>query len=568
MGTHKPLSMPIFYIVCFISLVLTCFAFILSLNSPAQGYEVSIYTSTPSKIWVIIGVNIVISIVLLVNEARIKSQSKRWLWALGILILNNSIVLLMSVLRGYFAVGSDTLMHIGYVRDLANGIISPLNIYPLLHLIPAFFVKLGMTPSLATNLSPLYWYLIYISSFYCLAKIAFKENIILVVTLSALLFIPHSAGLAGTNVAVSVFPLTIVATMIVCRNFNLINIIIFILFIVYVLFLHPLALEVAFIALFLSLFIVGSYRKNVFILIGSLVIVVTVWQVFTRGDIISEVVNDLWASLGRIKFPSLNGVQLAQTNGEYSSIMLLLRKYGGELLLGSLAFVSLIVMAVKYRSLTRYKLYFIIIFVAVNLMWIAGWLLHLPRYNFALIRIMYWAVPTSIIVVSLILKHLPKNILTMLLLIIIILPMALFGIFNRYLSEFVGAENTQVTQQQIQGIKFLVEIGNPETYIVHLNGQRTSRYVASLYGAEWTRKNRGYYWVQKMEGWNNFNYNKYKTLGDAYDEDIYLVVTKQDKTLPRWENDKLYKINNDPTATLLYKDGEEFEAWFVNGDGK
>jgi hypothetical protein len=146
--------------------------------------------------------------------------------------------------------------------------------------------------------------------------------------------------------------------------------------------------------------------------------------------------------------------------------------------------------------------------------------------------------------------------------------MALFGMFNRYLSEFVGAENTQVTQQQIQGIKFLVEIGNPETYLVHLNGLRTSRYVASLYGAEWARIKRKYYWIQKMEGWNNFNYNKYKTLGDAYDEDIYLVVTKQDKTLPRWEKDKLSKINNDPTATLLYKDGEEFEAWFVNGDGK
>jgi hypothetical protein len=264
----------LFLIICIICAVLTIIALAIALLSPSIGYETSIYTGTPLEVWIFIAVNITICVTLLTIEAYQNKNDKWWFIPLGILMVNCILVLLMSVFRGYYTVGSDTLMHIGYVKDLANGIISPLNVYPLIHLIPALLVKLSMSAELATNLSPLYWYLIYVGSFYWLARIIChnKREIIIMTMLSALLLLPHGAGLAGTMVAVSIFPLTLVMIIRLCRKVSIKNVIIFILFIVFISFLHPLALEVAFIALLLAIVILMKHRKKIFIIGGCLLI--------------------------------------------------------------------------------------------------------------------------------------------------------------------------------------------------------------------------------------------------------------------------------------------------------
>jgi hypothetical protein len=206
-------------------------------------------------------------------------------------------------------------------------------------------------------------------------------------------------------------------------------------------------------------------------------------------------------------------------------------------------------------------------------MWITGWYMRMPNYNFTLIRIMYWAVPASILLVTPFVDWLLKRryrILSLILILIVLLPMSLFGIVNKHGSSFLGVANTQETYQHVKGIQWLVENGNPSVYIVHLNGQRTSRYVTEIYGGQWLSDNRDYYRREDMEyiGYAKFSYDEFSTMGEAYDEDIYLVVTKKDRTLLSWEKDKLYKIETDPTATLIYKDGEEFQAYYVRGIGE
>jgi hypothetical protein len=204
-------------------------AVVLAHNSQTTGYEVSIYSSTPLSVWVLIVLNTIISIVLLMLEAR-KESGKRWFFPLGILVINGIIVLSMSVIRGYYAIGSDTLMHIGYVRDLANGIISSQNVYPGLHIIPAGLVKIGILPEIAVSLSPAIWYLIYISSCYGLAVTLWQSHgrIVIATMFCSLLFIPNAVGLTGTSIGVLILPLVLLVIIKLWRSFDVKHILLFI----------------------------------------------------------------------------------------------------------------------------------------------------------------------------------------------------------------------------------------------------------------------------------------------------------------------------------------------------
>lgn len=572
MGINRKIK--IYRSLCIIGAVATVVVLIIALLSPAKGYETSIYTSTPLIVWILIAFNITLSVTLVFREAYLNKDNKRWLFALFILMANCLLVLLMSVIRGYFVVGSDTLVHIGYVKDLANGVGSPLNVYPLLHVIPTIFVRLGVSVELATNLSPLYWYLIYVGSFYWLAKLICqsKSEIILMTTLSALLFLPHSISLAGSTAGVAIFPLTLVLIVRVCREFNIINTAILLVFIAMLIYFYPLAVEIAVVAFILACFVLVKRRKVILLVLLGLLVGITAWVAINRSYLFSEIFNDIVSSFSSAKIlPSLSGIELTQVNSTLSAVALLLRRFGSEIVLGGIAVISLFWMARSYiRNRNKYYLYFGLLFIIINLMWVAGWYMRMPNYNFTLIRMMYWAVPSSILLVAWFVARLLKRYnkaLTLILVLIVLLPISLFGIVNKHGSSFLGVANTQETYQHVKGIQWLVENGNPSIYIVHLNGQRTSRYVAEIYGGKWLSDNREYYRQEDMEyvAYAKFSYNEYETMGEAYDRDIYLVVTKKDRTLLSWERDKLYKIETDPTATLIYQDGDEFQAYYVRG---
>ncbi|KKN72329.1 hypothetical protein LCGC14_0411560 [marine sediment metagenome] len=580
---------------CTFSTAATSAALVVAIQNPTTGYELSIYASTSWPVWVLIVINTVVCVVLLLREAVAGNQSRRWLIPLGILMANGLLVILMSVVRGYYAMGGDTLIHIGYTMDLTNGLVSSLNFYPAAHVIPAGLNLLGVPLNVATGLSPAIWYVVYVASFYWLAKLLFKDKrlVILVSTLAAVLLLPHGPALVATPLAASMFPLTLLVVLKLRQDFRVRYLVCYLALLAVLLFTHPLALEALVIALGVACVVLVKNRWKLAGLTAVTLVLLVWWAGYWYHLDTARILpwNDTEATTALVDpteldstepssilsventtsiLPSLTGVEATQTIGTSSGVSLILRRYGGEILLGGLAAVSLVLLLLRKGYRNKY-VFLSGLFVAFNVVWFAGWYLSLGVYESFLIRLMYWVPVVSILLAApLFLRMLDSQRLRRLSIagtFAILIAISGYAVFNLYASPITGTQNLQTTHQEIKGMTWLIENGDPDTYIVHLNSQRVSRYVAVLHGYEWVHQHRSTYWLVQYEPklMGLFNYNDHSSVGDKYADDIYLVVTKLDRLLPRWEEDKLYLLETDEAATLIYKDSDEFEVWYVEG---
>lgn len=90
-------------------------------NSPATGFEISIYRSTPGLFWVLYAYSICVSIIVLIHLMREKIYPAFLAKILLLLIFLNGLVLTsLHIIRGYFIFNliSDTGTHIGNLNTL------------------------------------------------------------------------------------------------------------------------------------------------------------------------------------------------------------------------------------------------------------------------------------------------------------------------------------------------------------------------------------------------------------------------------------------------------------------
>lgn len=584
MGIVEYIRLRIYWVICLTLVVLSGLAVFIACQSPATGYEISIYTSTPIAVWVLIIINIATCVVLLVREASQENPSRRWLFPLSILMVNSIIVLLLSVFRDYYAIGSDTLMHMGFVSDMAAGTIFEYNIYPLVHMPLALLVRMGLSPSTATNLSPMVLYLIYVIAFYVLARIIWgdRREVIITTTLSAILLLPHGVGVSGTLIIASVFPLILVMILKLCQDFSVRYVVALLMFVIMVAFLHPITVEIAIISLVVACIAQKHNRikLSIFTAILSVGVVVS-YAIFFDITIMGLVMKDLASSISISSWiPPLSGVTKVSlcVVGDYGFLSLILRRYGCEMLLGFLAFVSLAIMMRWHRRGTYrniWYVYFGSLFFVFNIMWVSEWYLQLDSYGFLLSRTRFLIPALSIILVTPMIIRLIKSQrfrqLSVIVVTVVLVLVSIGAIFNLYSSPLIGIANIHIPHQQIKGMTWLLEAGTLDMPIVHLNHQRGSRFVAAIKGATFamtTYHNSRADEIDEGRLLKGFSYNENESIGSLHPQNFYLIVTKMDKVLPTWENEKLYLIPSDPATTLIYKDGDEYEIWFVKSKGE
>ena len=150
-------------IICFVLITL---AVLVAWNSPASGYESSIYKSTPPLVWICLLISIASGISIIINQLYTKATHKNeWVIGLVLILLSNAVIISLHIIRGYAFWGlGDPGSHIGTVRDIiTTGRIETSNIYPALHIgtaqisqitgvsittlgqvMPAFYTLLGM----------------------------------------------------------------------------------------------------------------------------------------------------------------------------------------------------------------------------------------------------------------------------------------------------------------------------------------------------------------------------------------------------------------------------------------
>lgn len=115
-------------------------AVLIAYTTPAAGYELSIYRSTPLAFWVGTGIGFLVAIGVLfgTDHRRLVDAAK------GLIALCSLSIVAIPVLRSYFYYGAgDSMTHLGWAREMVRGDIGADGIlYPGIHLISIFFSEL------------------------------------------------------------------------------------------------------------------------------------------------------------------------------------------------------------------------------------------------------------------------------------------------------------------------------------------------------------------------------------------------------------------------------------------
>ncbi|MFD1588327.1 hypothetical protein ACFR9U_15200 [Halorientalis brevis] len=100
-------------------------------RAPATGYELSLYSATPTLVWLCLAVAFFTSLVSSVTT------SSRYLRGSALVLggATTFTVVALPVLRGYYFYGSaDPMTHLGWAKDISSGVLDPANLfYPGLH---------------------------------------------------------------------------------------------------------------------------------------------------------------------------------------------------------------------------------------------------------------------------------------------------------------------------------------------------------------------------------------------------------------------------------------------------
>lgn len=120
---------------------LLCVAFVIIAllqmhRAPAIGYELSIYTATPTSVWFLLLLALLGGLGIVIHELATgrHQETRTCLVGFAVVLLAVTAFLCLPVIRDYFSWRGDQLAHIGFVKDIASENRLPgYNPYPVTH---------------------------------------------------------------------------------------------------------------------------------------------------------------------------------------------------------------------------------------------------------------------------------------------------------------------------------------------------------------------------------------------------------------------------------------------------
>jgi len=225
-------------------------------NSPASGYEISIFTSLPLSAWILLFFSLAVGIILIVYQSSTRG-STMWIYGGILLLLFNITILTLQFMRGYFLYGvadpfahlatTDVIVSTGYVKD---------NYYPAINILAAAITYVTDIPSIDTTrfLPPVFTLFFMIFTFFLTFSVSHdrRSAILSVAAATPLLFAYFHLTPYPHALAIFLFPLLF---FIYFRNQKFpsrAGSILLIITIIFYVFLHPLIVMVLISALFVA----------------------------------------------------------------------------------------------------------------------------------------------------------------------------------------------------------------------------------------------------------------------------------------------------------------------------
>jgi hypothetical protein len=573
---------------------------IISVKSQAQGYELSIYSSTPT-IWIllilVIGV-LILALCHLVNSAS-RVAISTVIAGILLLVLGHLIVLNVPYIRGYAYIhGGDTLTHIGHVHDiLINGHFTGLNsfdFYPITHIfIAQIHLIVGSSLSLnqIANASTPAMSLIYILGIYLLSKVLCnsKKEQITSVIIATVTFSIYSSAISPTGWSIYILPMIFYLIFEDSPKHKLLLVPLLVL----LPFFHPLTTVVC--ALMLTMMLVLafissklSFMKNYFDKIPSFRSSI-LYIALSLSLLIPWALSFDYLHKNIRRFASViidstpeSGSYLTAIEGKldkldidiWGFLDLYLKTYGVNTIFAIMAIYSLLIILKTRQKKRKFEFFLVIsIFLLIDLSYLLYILGLLPGLDAILFhRIIMFLVIFQPIISSFALQNIPyfqerKKILLIATIIVII---SIITLLTLYQSPFVFRPSQHVTAAQLEGTEWFSLNKSYDIEYVEIMTSQVRRFDA-IFGVNKRMERKditGY--AEKLP--DHFNYSSNADLGSNYRKDTYAIITQFDKDayttvwdkVDRFDSEDFMKLSCDQSVSAIYNNGD-VETWYING---
>jgi len=571
--------------------------YIVAQNPGVEGYEISIYNEYPIYFWYSIIFSIFINQISLILHIGCNSKSSiSWKIAIIGMVIANSIVLLLPLIRRYALMGSgDPATHLGLIKDILHTGNIGGNTYPINHILASITYWIcGLDLNICMMLYPFIFYSLYTVSFYLLLRTLLQDrkSILIGMMLVPLLLL---GGTHFTPQAESNFVLPFVLWLYFLRHSrkNAVNYsILMIVCSIALAFYHPLTLLFLIFSLSVMELIYIVYKKlNIGLdpqikdcshIIMILIIIFFLWQSYVLtflGTLRS--VNE-WLFEESTKSSMFETYRQQIVRIQPDPIYLLtsfINVYGKDFLLILMGFMSILIIGYALRNKEiNINLHFLAFSIIMSVCALFGYGSIFIVTDTGYGRVLTYALLISIILISIALGHLlQKNkgsLYSLKLLAMVSIMLLIFtylSVFTAYHSPIIKSFGQQVTDSQLVGIKIFFETRN-ENFQLLQGGMSVSRMKDALYG---TRKGFKNIIHETPIIPDHFGYKNATYLGNNYGPTpMYLVIStlfriSNQVFLPeypeKWRFNQMdfQMLENDITVSKTYSN-RELDIYLIN----
>ena len=581
-------------IVCFMLTTLSC---ITAYSTPATGYELSIYESTPLMVWVALILSISGGVFILILQVYTKEyeHSKFWLIGLFLLILNRVCLLCIPSIRGYYSWNGDNTSHIGAVRDIFFEGHFANNSYPITHVLMAEILQIsGLSIELVTNHSTVLFSVIFVISLYLLSSSVFKTKapqILIVASIGGVLFNTYDVYIMPNGWSLLYLPIIFYFYFKSWANNNSLQYtILYVILLIFYPFFHPLSATM----IIVMLPIIGI-TKCLLNVIEANKIDLKMLSNFQFTSILIELIIILDWTLSFKKFyPNVRNLyKIYYSSGAPSSINviagmnntlnkidlsgidlleLIVRIKGDDFIFLVLSLVSFIIL-LKSSTEEKKKHENLLILLALTFFFglmYAGYLFNIiPGIeNLGSQRLEAYLVIFTPISAGFVYQHILERRINFkrfnikpLICLIIIMSASIISIFSLYTSPYVMRPTPEATEMDINGATWLLNYKNSSTTCAEIMSP-VYRLADGILGQHSARDRIDIQSSTSIP--DNFNYTSNTYLGNSYTEDKYSMITKFDtviydtvwKNVGRFHAEDFEKLNFDSTVDKMYSNGE------------
>lgn len=591
---------PLTKIVAICCLLLVTAGLYFAHETPATGYEASIYASTPLILWISIVIALACGVSIIVY-AVYKGFEDKITWIIGALLVTFFYVIAVSIyqIRGYYAwiVNGDPATHLLFVKEILDTGHVPVSlIYPILHINAAEIVNLTNVDLITLEkILPIYFLLIFILFVYVLARSVFiNRGQAILATLVSFIFLPGTSSFYPNLIANCYFPvfLFILVKVFGKNKLNwilllLLSILLYPVFHILPTFIAIVVLAAFLIAVFIYKLFNNKYKMGLYIY-GLFLIVLAMWSTIwiSSFGIWDFTISSAYRLItwGGTSYASSLSSQLNQAQGSGYNVLEYILKQEGVVIVFVL--ITLLIFPIAWKELRAKRTDVLLLFypslVAIGACTVAMYFFNL---GFGPLRLLFYILLICALFVGFAFFKLLDKVKTyrskalhhivMGAIVVAIVLLFINGLSVLYPSPYNIQQNYQTTKEEFYGMGTLLDHRNINFDIVNTNLAYWRFSHILLSPAEIQAQNIP---VSVPSTYSqatpyHFGYDNHTTFAASYKDNAYLLVTRRDRTVytdifpdlakNRFTAADFSQLPGDLSLYRIYTNGE-FDSYYVS----